>query len=111
MATDDVEAFLDAVPDEHRPTVDAIRTTIFDVYPDATETIKWNKPIYDVDGVDRFYVDHYTEHVSLGFMQGASLEDPDGKLEGTGKSMRHVKFGDPEEVADPAVRSLVEDAV
>ena len=111
MATDDVESYLDAVSDEHRPTVDAIRTTIFDVYPDATETIKWNKPTYGVDGTDRFYLDHYTEHVSFGFMQGSDLDDPDGFLEGTGKNMRHIKFRDPDEVDDPAVRSLVENAV
>ena len=111
MATDEIEDYLDAVPDEHRPTVDAIRDLLFDVHPEATETIKWSKPTYAVDGTDRFYVDHYTNHVSLGFMQGTSLEDPDGRLEGTGKNMRHVKFRDPDEVADPAVRSLVENAV
>ncbi|MEO8242446.1 MAG: DUF1801 domain-containing protein [bacterium] len=32
--------------------------------------------------------------VNLGFYQGASLSDPFGLLEGTGKALRHVKVRD-----------------
>lgn len=111
MATDEIEDYLDTVPDEHRRTVDAIRDLLNEVHPEATETTKWRKPTYAVDGTDRFHVHHFTNHVSLGFMQGASLEDPDGRLEGTGENMWHVKFGDSGDVADPAIRSLVENAM
>ena len=38
------------------------------------------------------YVGVFTAHVSVGFFQGASLPDPAGLLQGTGKFMRHVKL-------------------
>jgi hypothetical protein len=38
------------------------------------------------------YVGVYTAHVNVGFFQGASLPDPAGLLQGTGKYMRHVKI-------------------
>ena len=38
------------------------------------------------------YVNVFTSHVNVGFFRGASLSDPAGILQGTGKSMRHVKL-------------------
>lgn len=37
------------------------------------------------------YVKVFTSHVNVGFFQGASLPDPAGLLQGTGRFMRHVK--------------------
>ena len=36
--------------------------------------------------------------MSLEFSQGASFDDPDGRLEGKGKGRRHLKFATVEEV-------------
>ena len=38
------------------------------------------------------YVNVFISHVNVGFFQGASLPDPAGLLQGTGKFMRHVKL-------------------
>ncbi len=38
------------------------------------------------------YVNVFTSHVNVGFFHGASLSDPAGLLQGTGKFMRHVKL-------------------
>ena len=38
------------------------------------------------------YVNALTAHVNVGFFRGAELADPAGLLEGSGKSMRHVKL-------------------
>ncbi len=37
-------------------------------------------------------VNVFTHHVNVGFFQGASLPDPHGLLEGSGRFMRHVKL-------------------
>ena len=37
------------------------------------------------------YVGVFRDHVNVGFFHGAALPDPEGLLQGTGKSMRHVK--------------------
>jgi hypothetical protein len=38
------------------------------------------------------YVNVFTSHVNVGFFHGAALPDPAHLLQGTGKSMRHVKL-------------------
>ena len=38
------------------------------------------------------YVNVFTSHVNVGFFHGAALPDPLRLLQGTGKSMRHVKL-------------------
>jgi len=38
------------------------------------------------------YVNVFTSHVNVGFFHGAALPDPAGLMQGTGKSMRHVKL-------------------
>ncbi len=38
------------------------------------------------------YVYVFKRHVNVGFFQGASLPDPSGLLQGTGRWMRHVKL-------------------
>ena len=53
-------------------------------------------PESDKKFVSGIYV--YKDHVSLEFSQGASFDDPDGRLEGKGKGRRHLKFATVEEV-------------
>src|SRR6266705_4697055 len=55
------------------------------------------------------YVNVFTSHVNVGFFQGATLPDPDGLLQGTGKFMRHVKLR-PRTAANAAALSRLIDA-
>lgn len=57
------------------------------------------------------YVAMASGHVNLGFCRGASMPDPDGVLEGSGRVMRHVKFRSERDLARPFVRSLIRAAV
>ncbi len=47
---------------------------------------------YGYDGWGMIALGAYAKWVSLMFMRGAKLPDPDGLLEGCGKLMRHVKL-------------------
>ena len=53
----------------------------------------------------------YAKHVNLGFNQGSSLSDPKGILEGTGKSIRHIRIDSLEVLATPEVEKLIAAAV
>ena len=48
------------------------------------------------------------DRVNLGFYQGAHLPDPEGLLEGTGKSLRHIKARSPE--VSKAIQALITEA-
>lgn len=49
-------------------------------------------PVACLGDVPFGYVNVFTSHVNVGFFHGAALPDPARLLQGTGKSMRHVKL-------------------
>jgi hypothetical protein len=57
------------------------------------------------DGI--FHIAVYTKGVNLGFNQGATLADPKGLLEGTGKQIRHIKIRSQSDLARPELRVYV----
>jgi hypothetical protein len=57
------------------------------------------------------YLGAHKSHVNLGFYHGASLKDPAGLLEGTGKKLRHVKLRGMAEARNPAIESLLIQAI
>ena len=50
------------------------------------------------------------DYVRLGFLRGTQLPDPDQKLIGEGKWLRHVKVRNLKEAEHPALKRLVEAA-
>ncbi len=56
------------------------------------------------------YIAPHGGHVNLGFFYGADLDDPESLLEGSGKLLRHLKLKSIQDVTQPAIRSLVEQA-
>jgi uncharacterized protein DUF1801 len=57
------------------------------------------------DGI--FHIAVYGKGVNLGFNHGATLEDPNGILDGTGSRIRHIKIRTPEDLARPEIRSYI----
>jgi hypothetical protein len=53
------------------------------------------------------YVNAFTAHVNVGFFRGAELADPTGRLEGTGRFMRHVKLTPGSDVDAAALTKLI----
>lgn len=64
-----------------------IQTTV----PDAQEALKWGQPCYSRNSLF-CYLQRAKKHVTLGFQNGAQLDDPGSILVGEGKQMRHLKF-------------------
>lgn len=58
---------------------------------DVRELLHDGYPTVCVKDAPFAYVGAFRAHVNVGFFHGASLPDPAGLLEGTGKYMRHVK--------------------
>ena len=56
------------------------------------------------------YVNVFTAHVNVGFYHGAALPDPGRWLQGSGKSMRHVKLTPAMAADDEALSRLIEAA-
>lgn len=56
------------------------------------------------------YVNIFTSHVNVGFFHGAALADPARLLQGSGKSMRHVKLKPEASIDTAALSDLIEAA-
>ena len=106
--TSKVDTYVKKLPPDTRAVVDTLRRLIFGVAPHAHEDLKWGQPWYAGNkGV--CYIAAFKDHVNLGFARGAELPDPAGRVEGTGKGMRHVKIRSAKEI-DAAVKSLLREA-
>jgi hypothetical protein len=77
---------------------------------DVRELIHDGCPMACIGDVPFGYVNVFRDHVNVGFFSGAALADPVGLLEGTGKSMRHVKLRPGREPDSAALRALIEAA-
>ncbi len=53
----------------------------------------------------------YKKHVNLGFNRGAEIENPELKLEGNGKLIRHYKVSDLKNVPEEELAVLLKKAV
>ena len=90
---------------------------VLDVHPDAVEVVRLGDraATYGVGpkkmSEGHTYVMPQSSWVNLGFYHGAALPDPDGRLEGTGARLRHVKVRSVEGARGPALRALVEAAL
>ena len=57
------------------------------------------------------HVAAYRAYVNLGFNRGATLEDPEGRLVGTGARIRHVRIASEADLKERGLRALVLAAV
>jgi hypothetical protein len=93
-------------------TLSRMRKLIKKADPDAVEEWKWGIPVWSHDGII-CTGETYKKVVKLTFAKGASLKDParlfNSSLEGNVR--RAIDIHEGEEVAEPAFKALVRQAV
>jgi hypothetical protein len=57
------------------------------------------------DGI--FHIAVYSQHVNLGFNEGATLDDPNGILQGNGNRIRHISIKTADDLSRPEVRAYI----
>lgn len=89
---------------EHSGELGAVAQRWFEVMrgcgDDVRELLHDGHPTACVGDAAFAYVNAFRAHVNVGFFRGVGIADPEGLLQGTGKSMRHVKV-DPGRTLDP----------
>lgn len=107
--------------EQFTPIVADIGKAIFEV----TESIMLPKKKMWIDHADKMitfgteknmkgeicYIKPLKDSVNLGFFHGAKLNDPKNLLQGTGKSLRHIKFKKKEDIDLDGVKQLLETAL
>ncbi len=78
--------------------------------PGHDELAVHGSPHFCIDGEPFCYVVGYKKHVNLGFCDGTRIADPDGLLEGAGKTMRHVKLRPGSTVPGAALSRMIRES-
>ncbi|AEI66572.1 DUF1801 domain-containing protein [Corallococcus macrosporus] len=105
------DAFFAQQPPERREHLAALRALVKKAAPGARESMKWGMPYYELKGgFCALYT--ATTYVALSIMAPpAKLDDPEGKLEGTGKTMRHLKVRSAADIDKASILRWVKAAV
>ncbi|MGH8225653.1 MAG: hypothetical protein ACRER1_05840 [Gammaproteobacteria bacterium] len=121
MATNETHGTFDDIlataKPELRVVCEALRRQITSLHGDLVEVVWPNQRIASFGVGPKKMTEHYAyigvqnSHVNLGFYHGASLPDPQGILEGTGKKLRHVKICDISSSNSPPVVALLHAAI
>ena len=88
----------------------AVRTLVKKAAADCEEYVSpWKVPAFDSNGPLCCFV-LGKEHVTLAFLRGAALPDPEKLLEGKARFVRNIKLRSVAEVKRPGVKKLLAEA-
>jgi len=76
---------------------EVIRTTVLSTDPKMEEDIKWGAPTFMYKGNLATFNPRSKKFVNLTFHTGATIEDPEGVLEGDAAEARVLRVGSEEE--------------
>lgn len=106
-----IAGFFAKQPPPLRPIVDALRALIEEAAPEASSSLKWGMPVYEIGGAMMCAVGAHKAHVNL-IMAGPpdAFPDPGGRLSGAGKTGRHLKLTKLEDLPRTAVKAWLRKA-
>ena len=86
-----VASYFAEQPGDKRALLEKLRALVAKGVPDATPTIKWGVPVYQLNGRNLCALAAFKDHVAINFFVAPGvLADPGKKLEG-GKTNRMLK--------------------
>ena len=80
-----------------------VRKIILKTFPDINEEFKMGVPWYE----GRYYVVALKDHVNLGFSIKGLSKGEVALLEGSGKTMKHIKIYSPKEIDEKRIAKLL----
>jgi hypothetical protein len=108
--TKKLEALFADLPPAQRQIADALRRAIRAEGPALLEDVKWNSPAWAGQKLVLCLM-VYDSHLNLGFYRGAELAERHPTIEGTGKSLRHIKIHGAADAKLASVHAAIRDAI
>lgn len=113
-----LSAFIGKYTLEMQRTVRAARKKMRGLFPKAVELVydNYNALVIGYGPTDRASdalcsIAVYPKWVTLFFLRGKEMKDPDGILKGDGKIVRQIRLSDATDLDRPAVRRLISQAI
>jgi uncharacterized protein YdhG (YjbR/CyaY superfamily) len=107
-----VQAYIEAIPPEHRPLFDRLHELVLGVHPDAKLVLSYKMPTYKV-GKNRLHVGAWKHGISLYGWKG----DRDGGFSARHPELLHAKStiqirpSDASAISDDELRDLIRAAL
>jgi len=99
-----VKSYIERQKSPQKEILLKLREIIVKNFPGINEQMKWGVPGYD----GRYYIVALKDHVNLGFsLKGLSPEE-EALLEGSGKTMRHIKVYSLDDIDEERIASLLD---
>jgi hypothetical protein len=105
-----VDEYIAALPEPLRDVGQQARQVIDANLEDADSTIRWAHPTWSLGRTPVCYLKAASNHLTLGFWRGASIDDPSGRLESSGEVMAHVKLRGPNDIEQKLFRRWLKQA-
>ena len=108
----EVDLFILDLPEDIQNIAKALRKIILATSLELVEEYKWSMPNYSYRGLV-CYLQTAKKHVNLGFQKGNEFEEEDvnNLLQGTGKTMRHIRITKMEDIQSEAFTTLIQAAM
>jgi hypothetical protein len=100
-----IDGFFARQQPELRPILIELRRMVEEAAPEALSSIKWGMPFFQIGGQTMVALAGFKSHVNL-ILAGppGTYADPDGRLEGEGKTGRHLKLRAKDRLPREAIR-------
>ena len=98
-----VEQYVERQSSPQKEIVGRLRKIILRTFPDVNEEMKMGVPWYE----GKLYVVALKDHVNLGFCLKGLSQKEKRLLEGTGRTMRHVKIHSLKDIDDKKIENLL----
>lgn len=115
---DRIADFLSRYSPEVASQLGAARAHLRGLFPRGHELVfdTYNALVFGFSPTERrsdafLSVAGYPRYVTLFFLRGIDLQDPQGLLQGSGKQVRSIRLGSAAQLAEPAVQALIEQAL
>lgn len=92
-----VQAYIAAMPGWKRAAGEELDALILRVVPEATRAVKWNSPLYGMEGKGFFLGLHcFAKYIKVAFFHGAALDPPppEGSKDPNTRYV-HIREGEP----------------
>ena len=106
-----IDEYLEGLVAWKKDIAEELREVISTASPKLTEEVKWGFPCYTAGGKCICGFMAMKETVNFVLYQGAELDDPSGLIEGTGKSMRHIKLRNRKDIRRPAFTKFIKESI
>lgn len=93
-----VQAYIEAMPDWKRAVGERIDALVTANVPELVKAVKWNSPMYGVQGLGWFLSMHCTKkYVKVAFFNGAALQ-PAPPVESKNEKVRYLHVHEADEI-------------